>query len=83
MSFVNTLFQFQGFLDFSLTEWLQEQGKEIGAELKEAAKDYLLQKLGLKDLLSTHSCDRKRHPFSPDMNGWNIGKLTYLKVYLL
>ena len=64
-----------GFPDFSLTEWMQERGRMIGDEIGEAGKDFLIDKLNLKDFLLSHECDRKRHPFSPTVNGWNIGNI--------
>ena len=60
--------------DFSITEWLKERGKMIGDEIGKAGKDYLIEKFNLKGVLLSESCDRTRHPFSPTVNGWKIGK---------
>jgi hypothetical protein len=42
--------------------------------MKEAAVQYILEQLGLEDLFSTKTCDRKRNPYSPSVKGWNNGK---------
>ena len=65
-----------GIPNFSLTEWMQERGKMIGDEIGDAGKDFLIDKLKMKDFLLPHACDRKKHPFSPTVNGWNMGNIS-------
>lgn len=60
--------------DFSLNDWMQSKGENIGDQLSEAGRDALVDLLGLNDLLLSPPCDRKRIPYSPSLNGWNNGK---------
>ncbi|XP_053390116.1 uncharacterized protein LOC128553035, partial [Mercenaria mercenaria] len=57
--------------DFSLREWMESKGENVGEQLSNAGRDALVDILGLNDLLLSPPCDRKRSPYSPSVSGWH------------
>jgi hypothetical protein len=53
---------------------MKKSALDLRTNMKEAAVQYILEQLGLEDLFSTKTCDRKRNPYSPSVKGWNNGK---------
>ena len=59
----------------SLTEWLAERGHTIIEEIGQSGIDYLLEAFDLKDDVSSSKCEVEQFPYSPTVDGWNIGKI--------
>ncbi|XP_046562951.1 uncharacterized protein LOC124271844 [Haliotis rubra] len=53
--------------DFSLSEWLEEKGGEITAQLSAV----LMEELGIKQLLLDTQCQDYLEPYSGTVRGWN------------
>ena len=66
---------FSGVGDFSLKEWLQERKKTMEDKFGTSGIDFLLEAFNLTNYLldEKEKCDGQRHPYSPSVNGWNIG----------
>ena len=59
------------FSDFSLTQFLEEQGAALSDQLSSAVTQTLLSRLGLPEFLLANPCDRTQQPFT---NGWKNGQ---------
>ena len=65
----------QGLPKVSLTEWLAERGHTIIEEIGQSGIDYLLEAFDLKDVVLSSKCEVEQFPYSPTVDGWNIGKI--------
>lgn len=62
------------FLDFSLTNWVQNNTLRVGEQLAEGAVTLLLEQLNLTNFFKTPRCDRNRVPYIPSVQGIHNGK---------
>lgn len=59
--------------DFSLNNWLTNNGIPNTAKLEQYVAQQLIRELGIDEYLKVPQCDRKTPPYSPSNNqGWNI-----------
>ncbi|XP_052090897.1 uncharacterized protein LOC127727822 [Mytilus californianus] len=56
--------------NFSLTDWADRVGTDIGQQLDSQFKQLLIEQLGLDILLKKPSCNRNSTSYSPATNGW-------------
>ncbi|VDI70198.1 Hypothetical predicted protein [Mytilus galloprovincialis] len=56
--------------NFSLTDWADRVGTDIGQQLNSQFKQLLIEQLGLDILLKKPSCNRSNTTYSPATNGW-------------
>ncbi|XP_021353372.1 uncharacterized protein LOC110450253 [Mizuhopecten yessoensis] len=57
--------------DFSLKNWIQDKGLELGKSLTTALANKLLEELGIMPFLYSTPCDRQVGRYIGDENGWN------------
>lgn len=62
------------FLDFSLTNWVQNNTLRVGEQLAEGAVTLLLEQLNLTNFFKKPRCDRNRVPYIPSVQGIHNGK---------
>jgi hypothetical protein len=69
-------------IDFSIADWMEDKGVDIGESLGKAGAELLMQQLGLDKFLRDTPCDRTRAPYTPSVNGWQNGIVFHNIVYL-
>ena len=62
------------FVDFSMTDWLDNMGIPSLEDLKDSAKAMLIQQLGMNNFLLDAPCKTSDALYSPSVNGWKNGK---------
>lgn len=69
------------FIDFSISNWLNNMGILSLENLKDNAKTMLIQQLGVDKFLQDTSCTRSAPFYNPHVNGWKNGRFStrYIK----
>lgn len=62
------------FVDFSMSNWLENMGIPSLEDLKDSAKTMLIQQLGVDKFLLDAPCDAASKMYSPSVRGWKNGE---------
>ena len=61
--------------DFSISDWADKVGADVGQQMSSQFRQLLIEQLGLDVLLKKPRCDRNSSLYTPAIGGWKNGVL--------
>jgi hypothetical protein len=72
---LNLMVKFIFVTDFSISDWADKVGADVGQQISSQFRQLLIEQLGLDVLLKKPQCDRNSSLYTPAIGGWKNGVL--------